>query len=274
MNSTINDLLAEEQRLQVLSQETSQGPSDLTLAVSTSASNCSSTHLTCRGCNKVGHVVAQCKDWCAYCRRTGHGIQHCHSRAYVSSFGYGHGGQGRGHGRALSVTFATTSFEPSVSDTASTGSIEGLSSPLTPAMLQQIVQALSAAGISVYVKPPSGSLISADKVCRLKKALYGLKQASRAWFQRFHVVVIGASFTQSGHDPSLSLRTTERGIVIVLVYVDDLLLIGSDDTGISALKKVLKSSFKIKDLGHLTYFLGLKFSRSIRGILMFDEMPI
>ncbi|MGV7959471.1 reverse transcriptase domain-containing protein, partial [Mycobacterium kansasii] len=81
-------------------------------------------------------------------------------------------------------------------------------------------------------------------------------------------VVIGAGFTQSGYDPSLFLRTSEHGIVIVLVYVDDLLLTGSNDTGISALKEVLKSSFKMKDLGNLTYFLGLEFSRSIRGILV------
>ncbi|XP_058108470.1 uncharacterized protein LOC131251637 [Magnolia sinica] len=148
MNSVVNDLLADEQRLQVLSQGISQGPSNLTLTVSTSAPNRGSITLICRGSNKVRHVVAQCKDWCAYCRRIGHGIQDCRSRAYASSFGHRCGGRCRGHGRALSVTSATTSSEPSVSDIASTGSVEGLSSPLTPAMLQQIVQALSAAGMS------------------------------------------------------------------------------------------------------------------------------
>ncbi|XP_058112181.1 uncharacterized protein LOC131255470 [Magnolia sinica] len=148
MNSVINDLLAEEQRLQVLSQGPSQGPSDMILAVSTSAPNRGFTSLTCCSCNKVGHVVAQCKDWCAYCRQTGHGIQDCCSRAYASSFGRGHGGRGRGRGRPLSATSATNSSEPSVSDTSSTVSARSLSSPLTPAMLQQIVQALSAAGMS------------------------------------------------------------------------------------------------------------------------------
>ncbi|XP_058092243.1 uncharacterized protein LOC131238616 [Magnolia sinica] len=146
MNSIINDLLAEEQRLQVLSQGTSQGPSDMTLVVSTSTPNHGSTPLTCRGYNKVGHAVAQYKDWCAYCRGTGHGIQDCRSRAYASSFGRGRSGRGRG--RTFSATFATTSSESFVSDTASTDSVEGLSSPLTSAMLQQIVQALSAAGMS------------------------------------------------------------------------------------------------------------------------------
>ncbi|XP_058097283.1 uncharacterized protein LOC131242572 [Magnolia sinica] len=122
----------------------------MVLAVSTTppTRGSGSSPLTCRGCNKVGHVVAQCKEWCAYCRRTGHGIQDCRTRANASSFGRGRGSRGRGRGRALSATAATISCEPSVSDSASTASAEGLSSPLTPAMLQQIVQALSAAGLS------------------------------------------------------------------------------------------------------------------------------
>ncbi|XP_058086475.1 uncharacterized protein LOC131233706 [Magnolia sinica] len=120
----------------------------MVLAVSTTAPTRGSSSLTCRGCNKVGHVVAQCKEWCAYCRRTGHGIQDCRTRAYASSSVRGRGGRGRGRGRALSATAATISSEPTVTDSTSTVSAEGLSSPLTPAMLQQIVQALSAAGMS------------------------------------------------------------------------------------------------------------------------------
>ncbi|XP_058080762.1 uncharacterized protein LOC131228944 [Magnolia sinica] len=122
------------------------------LAVSTTSPTrgSGSSPLTCRGCNKVGHVVAQCEQWCAYFRRTGHSIQECRAHAYASSFGRGRGGHGRGRGRALSATAATISSKPSVSDFASTVSAEGLSSPLTPAMLQQIVQALSAAGMSGY----------------------------------------------------------------------------------------------------------------------------
>ncbi|XP_058082805.1 uncharacterized protein LOC131230820 [Magnolia sinica] len=120
----------------------------MVLVVSTTTPTHGSTFLTCCDCNKVGHVVAQCKEWCTYCRRIGHGIRDCRTRAYASSFGRGRGGHGRGRGRALSATTATISSEPSISDSASTVSAEGLSSPLTPAMLQQIVQALFAAGMS------------------------------------------------------------------------------------------------------------------------------
>ncbi|MGV8048519.1 reverse transcriptase domain-containing protein, partial [Mycobacterium kansasii] len=64
------------------------------------------------------------------------------------------------------------------------------------------------------------------------------------------------------------MHATARGIVIVLVYVDDLLLTGSDATSISALKEVLQSSLKMKNLSHLTYFLGLEILRSKRRILV------
>ncbi|XP_058100955.1 uncharacterized protein LOC131245480 [Magnolia sinica] len=122
----------------------------MVLALSTMTPTCGSTHLTCRGCNKVGHVVSQCKEWCAYCQRTGHGIQDCRTRAYASSLGRGRGGRSRSRsrGHALSATTTTISSEPSVSGSPPTVSAEGISSPLTPAMLQQIVQALSAAGMS------------------------------------------------------------------------------------------------------------------------------
>ncbi|XP_058108471.1 uncharacterized protein LOC131251639 [Magnolia sinica] len=116
----------------------------MVLAVSTTAPTRGSTPLTCHDCNKVGHVVAQCKKLYAYCRRIGHGIQDCRTRAYASSFSRGRGGRSR----TLSAIAATISSEPSVSDTASTVSAEGLSSPLTPAMLQQLIQALSAADMS------------------------------------------------------------------------------------------------------------------------------
>nr|XP_016473928.1 PREDICTED: uncharacterized mitochondrial protein AtMg00810-like [Nicotiana tabacum] len=57
-------------------------------------------------------------------------------------------------------------------------------------------------------------------------------------------------------------------IVIILVYVDDLLITGSDIKLIQEAKHMLNNNFKIKDLGELKYFLGIEFARSFKGILM------
>ncbi|XP_070037253.1 uncharacterized mitochondrial protein AtMg00810-like [Nicotiana tomentosiformis] len=56
--------------------------------------------------------------------------------------------------------------------------------------------------------------------------------------------------------------------VIVLVYVDDLLITGSNPTLIEAAKLMLQQHFKIKDLGQMKYFLSLEISRSKHGILV------
>lgn len=60
----------------------------------------------------------------------------------------------------------------------------------------------------------------------------------------------------------------ETSLVIMLVYVDDLLITGNDHLLILDTKKILKDTFKIKDLGELRYFLGIEFPRNKDGIIM------
>ncbi|CAL1371911.1 unnamed protein product [Linum trigynum] len=109
--------------------------------------------------------------------------------------------------------------------------------------------------------PPGYSKGGPDKVCRLKRSLYGLKQAPRAWFEKFHGTVIQAGFVQSQNDPSLFLRTTSQGITI-------LLLSGSDQVGIRSLTSALHQEFKLKELGDVSYFLGLEIERSDHSIFV------
>ena len=79
---------------------------------------------------------------------------------------------------------------------------------------------------------------------------------------------IKAEFHQSHLDYSLMAKRTVEGIVIVLIYVDDILIRGSSKRLIDNAKQVLKINFKIKDLGDLRYFLGIEFARNSEGILM------
>ena len=110
----------------------------------------------------------------------------------------------------------------------------------------------------VYLKLPSGMPTSSQNdVCKLKRPLYGLKQAPRVWFEKFWSTLLGFSFTQSQYDSSLFLQKTSAGIVILLVYVDDIIITGSDLEAIAAVKTLLNSTFHMKDLGKLTYVLGL-----------------
>ncbi|XP_068636011.1 uncharacterized protein [Aristolochia californica] len=114
----------------------------------------------------------------------------------------------------------------------------------------------------VYMSQPSGFLDTQfpNKVCRLKRALYGLKQAPRAWFQRLSSALLQWGFSNSRTDNSMFLRFGKATTLIVLVYVDDIIIIGSSSRHISSLIVQLDSVFALRDLGQLSYFLSIEVS--------------
>jgi transposase InsO family protein len=127
----------------------------------------------------------------------------------------------------------------------------------------------------VYMKLPNGMpTSSSNTVCKLKRSLYGLKQAPRVWFEKFRSTLLGFSFIQSQYDPSLFLQRTAKGIVVLLVYVDDIVVTGSDQKGISKIRELLHSSFHMKELGRLTYFLGLEVHYQSEGIFLNQQKYI
>jgi hypothetical protein len=105
-------------------------------------------------------------------------------------------------------------------------------------------------------------------VCKLKRSLYGLKQASRAWFEKFRSTLIHFSFVQSQYNSSLILCKTPTSLVLLLVYVDDTVITGTDSTLIGHLKQNLQASFHMKDLGPFKYFLGLEVHTNSLGIFL------
>ena len=80
-----------------------------------------------------------------------------------------------------------------------------------------------------------------QKVCRLIKYLYGLKQAPRAWYIKIDKHLLEQGFTRCPFDSNLYHKEHEGGgIFILIVYVDDLVILGSSDMMIAATK--MKSS--------------------------------
>jgi hypothetical protein len=111
----------------------------------------------------------------------------------------------------------------------------------------------------IYMTPPPGLFsFPSSAVCKLKQSLYSLKQAPRAWFENFRSTLLCFSFVQSQYDSSLFLCKTLAGLVLLLVYVDDIVITGTDSNLIEHLKQNLRASFHMKDLGPLMYFLGLE----------------
>ena len=91
----------------------------------------------------------------------------------------------------------------------------------------------------------------------LKKALYGLKQAPRAWHGRIDGFLMSLGFTKSKADSNLYYKVEDDGLMILLIYVDDLFLT-CEYKPINECKKKLTIEFEMKDLGMMHYFLGLQ----------------
>ena len=84
-------------------------------------------------------------------------------------------------------------------------------------------------------------------VCKLRKSLYGLKQAPREWFQKLTSQLQQLGFQGSKTDTSLYFSHT--GPVYILIYVDDILIMGPSLSQIRHLISSLSTHFKLKDLG-------------------------
>ena len=92
------------------------------------------------------------------------------------------------------------------------------------------------------------------------KSLYGLKQALRAWYQRFADFVATIDFSNSISDNSLFVYCHGSDIAYIILYVDDIILTASSDFLRQSLMSKLSSEFTMKDLGPLSYFLGIAVS--------------
>ena len=120
----------------------------------------------------------------------------------------------------------------------------------------------------VYMKVPLGFPNPHNKVCKLNKSLYGLKQASRQWFARLVEELTTQGFLQSKNDYSLFIKRADSDITVAAVYVDDIVLTGTNIHAINSLKQHLHQIFSIKDLGILHYFLGIEVAYLPEGVLM------
>jgi len=121
----------------------------------------------------------------------------------------------------------------------------------------------------VYMKLPQGLLSSVPNVvCKLNKSLCGLKQASRQWYAKLTEVLFSRGYKHYENDYSLFYKKTAEYAVFVAVYVDDILVTGSNEAEICDLKLHLDTTFKIKDLGFISYFLGLEVLQSSQGLVL------
>ena len=122
----------------------------------------------------------------------------------------------------------------------------------------------------VYMSQPPGykDISKPHHVCLLHKAIYGLKQAPRAWFDSFTTQLFHLGFHASCAGSNLFILIHLQQVVYLLLYVDDIIITGSDKVLVADIITQLGVSFALKDLGPLHYFLGLQIEYSGDGIFV------
>jgi hypothetical protein len=105
-------------------------------------------------------------------------------------------------------------------------------------------------------------------VFRLKKSFYGLRQAPRAWYAKMNSFLIATGFSRCHSDPNVYTKKVGSHLIILVHYVDDLILTGSDLKLLNHVKISLKKKFEMTDLGFLHYFLGLQVLQTNEGLFL------
>lgn len=125
----------------------------------------------------------------------------------------------------------------------------------------------------IYMKQPPGFAVDGKEkhVCLLKRSLYGLKQSARVWNQAIHRVLINANYVQSQSDPCLYTLAERGKLCYILIYVDDLLVASKHDDMILHCEAVLNAEFKIRKLGDIRNYLGLRVTRNSNGIFAINQ---
>ncbi|KAL0439158.1 UNVERIFIED_CONTAM: putative transposon Ty5-1 protein [Sesamum latifolium] len=103
----------------------------------------------------------------------------------------------------------------------------------------------------IFMDHPEGftSVGEEQKVCRLQRSIYGLKQASRSWNTYFDEVIRDYDFIKNEHNPCVYKKISESLVAYLVLYVDDILLIGNDVKMLGDIKAWLSTQFSMKDMG-------------------------
>lgn len=125
----------------------------------------------------------------------------------------------------------------------------------------------------IYMEQAEGFEVTGKEsrlVYKLNKSLYGLKQSGRNWNSLLHSYLQANKFAQSPTDHCVYIRQVDKDIVMIIVWVDDLIIAASDESLLNETKQMLKDKFNMKDLGKLSYFLGIDFKQE-NGLVKMNQ---
>jgi hypothetical protein len=102
----------------------------------------------------------------------------------------------------------------------------------------------------------------------LRNLFMVLSKLPRAWYAKMDNFLIATGFSRCHYDPNVYTKKVGSHLIILVLYVDDLILTGSDSKILNHVKTSLKKKFEMTDLGFLHYFLGLQVLQTNEGIFL------
>ncbi|GJR50364.1 putative retrotransposon protein [Tanacetum coccineum] len=100
-----------------------------------------------------------------------------------------------------------------------------------------------------------------NQVCELKRSIYRLKQASRQWNKWFNDETKKFGFTKNQDEPCVYMKASGSNVTFLVLYIDDILIMGNHILMLQDVKFYLGKSFAMKDLGEAACVLGIKIYR-------------
>ena len=91
----------------------------------------------------------------------------------------------------------------------------------------------------------------------LNRSIYGLNQASRSLNHHFDEAIHSYSFIKNDDEPYIYKKVSGSQLTFLVLYVDDILLMGNDVGMMTSVKVWLFKTFSMKDIGNATYILRI-----------------
>ncbi|MBP1527254.1 MAG: hypothetical protein H9Q66_04970, partial [Spiroplasma ixodetis] len=121
----------------------------------------------------------------------------------------------------------------------------------------------------VFMEIPDGyegkEELNEKYVCELSKALYGLKVSPKLWYEKLRITIEKCQFSTYEYQPCIFMWRKEGKFVIMLIYVDDILIVGNSSSKINQTKDILNKEFEISNLGSPEKFLGIEISHDVEN---------
>jgi hypothetical protein len=107
-------------------------------------------------------------------------------------------------------------------------------------------------------QPPSYIHNDSSLVCCLKKSLCSVKQAPQAWYAKMDHFLLDTGFSSCYSEPNVYTKKIGDHLIIIIIYVDDFIITGSDPKLLNHVKSNLKKKFERINFNYFHYFLDIQ----------------